>query len=136
MQKIRAILLFKLCLFFTAVAFARNYYVDAVSGNDNNNGFLPASAWRTLEKVSGFTFGPGDIISFKSGQRFTGLLTISASGSAGKPVVYTTYGGQQPAIIDGGGDFAAVYSYNKEHITIRNLAITNFRKGTIDIDDL
>lgn len=135
MQSIKNIFLC-ICLLVTLQSFSRNYYVDAIAGNDSNNGLSPAAAWKTVAKVSGFIFQPGDIVSFKSGQQFIGVLAISASGKAGKPIVYTTYGGKVQAIINGGGDSTAVYSYNKEYIEIRNLAVTNFRKGEIRIDDL
>ncbi|HEX2631070.1 MAG TPA: hypothetical protein VHM26_18780, partial [Chitinophagaceae bacterium] len=135
MQSKKNILL-SICLLLSFQSFSRNYYVDVIGGNDSNNGLTQSAAWRTLAKVSGFAFEAGDIISFKSGQRFIGTLTISASGKPGKPVIYTTYGGKAPAIIDGAGDSTAVYSYNKEYIEIRNLSVTNSRKGEIKIDDL
>lgn len=124
------------CLLCIKSAYCRDYYVDALKGNDNNSGLSPTSAWRTLEKVSNGAFKPGDKILLKTGQRFTGVLTISSSGSEGAPIVYSTYGGSVPAIIDGHGDSVAVYSYNQQFIEIRNLSVTNFRQGTIKGDDL
>lgn len=128
--------LLAIALLIATGAFSQNYYVDAATGNDRNKGTTPEKAWKSLAKVSGFRFQPGSVISFKSGQRFTGTLLISSSGQAGKPIVYTSYGGEEPAIIDGNGDSAAVYCYNKEFIEFRNMAVTNFRKGEIGIDDL
>jgi hypothetical protein len=123
-------------LFISTVAFAQHYYVDAVTGNDRNNGLSPAKAWKTLAKVSRFQFKPGSVIAFKSGQCFMGILNISSSGQAGKPIVYTTYGGDEPAIIDGNGDSAAVFCGNQEYIELRKMAVTNFRKGNIGMNDL
>lgn len=119
-----------------ASAYSKTYYVDALNGNDKNNGSSIASPWKTLQRVSTFTYQPGDIIAFKSGQTFTGTLFISTSGKTGLPLTYTTYGAKQPAIIDGNGDSTSVYSYNKEYIELKNLAVTNFRKGTITMADL
>ena len=46
---------------------ATTYYVDATHGNDNNDGLSPATAWRTMGKVSDFSFLPGDSILLKRG---------------------------------------------------------------------
>lgn len=116
--------------------YSKSYYVDAIKGSDNNNGFALSSAWKTIEKVSNTSFKPGDIISFKSGQQFIGVLSISSSGSNGAPIIYTSYGGSEPAIIDGNGDSTAIYSYNQQYLEIKNLAVTNFRSGVIAMNDL
>jgi hypothetical protein len=50
-------------------AHAYTYYVDAVSGNDNNAGTSMSSAWKTVSKVNSRTFGPGDSILFKRARR-------------------------------------------------------------------
>ena len=114
----------------------RNYYVDAIDGNDKNGGVSPLSAWKTLAKISVTIFKPGDVIAFKSEQRVIGILSISSSGNKGAAILYTTYGGSKPAIIEGNGDSVAIYSYNKQYLEIKNLSITNFRKGIIKVDDL
>jgi hypothetical protein len=106
------------CMLLSVSAFSANYYLDAVNGNDNNNGLSPATAWKTLAKPNTVLFDPGSVISFKTAQRFVGVLTISSSGKAGAPIIYTTYGGTEPAIIDGNGDSTAVYSFNKEYIEL------------------
>lgn len=136
MKRFKKILLLLACVTSVITVFPRTYYVDKGFGNDGNSGLSPAAAWKSLEKVSAFTFNAGDKIAFKSGQRFTGILTISSSGELNRPIVYTIYGGKSPAIIDGNGDSAAIYSYNKQHFEIRDLAVTNFRKGEIGIDGL
>ena len=82
---------------------ATSYYVDAQKGNDNNTGESPKSPWKTLDKVSKHSFLPGDQINFKAGQIFKGTLIISTSGAEGKPIIYTSFGGKVPAVIDGEG---------------------------------
>jgi hypothetical protein len=130
--------LFTFIVMLTAVtsAYSKNYYVDAVKGSDNNSGLSKSAAWKSLAKVSSASFIGGDKVSFKTAQRFVGKLNISSSGKQGAPIIYTTYGGDVPAIIDGNGDSVAVYSYNKQYIEIKNLAVTNFRNGTAKADDL
>jgi len=42
-----------LLLTLSATASAQTtYYVDAVQGNDTNNGLAPASAWRTITRAA------------------------------------------------------------------------------------
>jgi hypothetical protein len=115
---------------------AKKYFVDALQGNDGNSGTDMTTPWKSLSKVSAFPFQPGDEISFKSGQKFTGTLTVSSSGKEGEPIIYTSYGGKEPATIDGDGDSTAIWVHNKEYIEFKNLAVTNFRKGEIKGDDL
>lgn len=115
---------------------ATNYYVDIVNGNDNAVGTSPRAPWKSLSKVNNQVFLPGDRISFRSGQHFKGKLIISSSGTASRPVIYTTYGGNTAAILDGEGGDYAVYSYNKAGFELRNLAVTNFRKGEVGKEDV
>ena len=43
----------------------REYYIDSVSGDDQNSGTSEDAPWQTLEKVSSMTYQPGDHIYFK-----------------------------------------------------------------------
>jgi hypothetical protein len=43
-------------------AWSANYYVDATNGNDKNNGLSLSTAWKTIAKVDGSRFNPGDQI--------------------------------------------------------------------------
>jgi parallel beta-helix repeat protein len=73
---------------------ANTYYVDAVSGNDNNNGLSTSSAWQTLAKVNKTTFQTGDQVLFRRGQTFQGSLRVNNSG-----IVFSAYGtGEKPLI--------------------------------------
>ena len=75
----------------------------AINGNDNNSGRSQQSAWKTINKVNGFDFDPGDTIQFKRGQVFNGKLAPDASseGTPGNPIVYRSYGsGPLPIITE------------------------------------
>lgn len=79
------------------------YYVDAVNGNNANNGLSPASAWQTLAKATGSqTWPAGTKILFKRGQKFTvtgynGIVTCN--GTASQPVIFDAYGtGPRPQL--------------------------------------
>lgn len=71
----------------------RTYFVDAVNGSDTNSGRTVKKAWKTLDKVSNFTFQPGDRILLRKGQIFQGSLVLSSqhSGSAGLPLELSSY---------------------------------------------
>jgi len=69
-----------------------SYFVDAVNGNDANDGRSPATAWRTISKVNGFQLSPGNSVLFKRGQTFYGSLTVNQSGASGSPITFGAYG--------------------------------------------
>lgn len=75
-----------------------NSYFVSNSGNDSNNGLTEQTPWKTIQKVSGFTFAPGDEIKFKGGETFYGSLTINQSGLENKLITYTSYGTGQATI--------------------------------------
>ncbi len=82
----------------TPPATGLDYFVDGLSGDDGNIGTNVAAPWRTLEKVSGSSFQPGDRILFKRGSQFTGCVTIYGDGTEGAPITISAYGaGEAPA---------------------------------------
>ena len=82
------------------------YYVDSVSGNDNNNGISPNTAWKSLDKVNSLVFKPGDSILFKANCSWTGKLEPKGSGNNSKQIIVSMYGYET----------IARYSRNKPHI--------------------
>lgn len=82
---------------------ARNpatYYVSP-GGNDANAGTSPGSPWKTVAKVNGWTFIPGDSVLFQGGQTFAGSITFASSGTSSSPIVISSYG-TGSAIINAG----------------------------------
>lgn len=70
------------------------YYISN-SGNDNNDGLTPETAWATLDRVNAQTFQPGDGIYFERGGIWRGAIKtrlnnniISAYGNGDKPRIY------------------------------------------------
>ncbi|MWV43964.1 hypothetical protein GRF59_09990 [Paenibacillus sp. HJL G12] len=110
---------------FAVSASAATYYVDSVSGNDANSGTGETAAWKTLTKVNGVTFQPGDQILFKKGGSWTGTLWPKGSGADGLPIVIDSYGSGGMPLINGNGNEAAVYLSNQQYWEIRQLEITN-----------
>jgi hypothetical protein len=74
------------------------YYVDSANGLDSNPGTL-AEPWQTIAKVNSTTLSPGQSVAFKAGGVWREQLTVPASGTAGNPITFTSYGvGAQPII--------------------------------------
>lgn len=75
----------------------KKYYVSN-TGNDNNNGLTPTTAWATLQKVNAVkddgTLRAGDGVFFERGDLWRGMLqcaygvTYSAYGTGEKPRLY------------------------------------------------
>lgn len=96
--------------FSSPAANARDYYLDAVNGNDSWSGtsHVPSGTdgpWRTLAKVASFSstvdFQPGTRILFKRGDRFVANfgLPITQGGAEGLPITFGAYGvGPQPVL--------------------------------------
>ena len=117
--------------------------MSSSEGDDHNTGVTKQAPWASLKRVSRADLLPGDIVRFKSGDTFAGMLRINQSGSGTKPIVFTSYGDGNNPIIDGalgvGGDpIAAIFIRDQDHIEISNLTIRNFRKrsrkGVSDYD--
>lgn len=96
------------------------YYVSP-SGNDNNNGTTPATAWRTIAKVNQRTFAAGDRILFQAGAVFAGSLFFESTdkGTTAAPIVIGSYGTGR-ATIDGGTS-DGILLYNTSGFEIRGV---------------
>lgn len=103
--------------------YSHSIYVDPKNGNDRNKGTSEKEALKSLYAASQKTYAPGDKILLKSGESFSGSLTIIGSGLAKKPIMVTTYGGEKPACFNGRG--GTVVTYYGEYITFDNLEFTN-----------
>ena len=85
---------------------ADNYYLSN-AGNDENDGRLPSTAWKTLAKVNSYkNFKPGDNILFKKGDIFYGNINLANTswpyvnnGTEGNPIIFGSFGiGEKPII--------------------------------------
>ncbi len=105
---------------------AATYYVDSAAGNDSASGTSTQSAWRSLGKVNGFSFAPGDSVLFKAGGSWKGQLIPKTSGQAGKFITFGRYGSTESyPCLDANGASETVLLKNVEYIVIENLEITN-----------
>ena len=75
------------------------YYIDAVNGNDANDGKTPQTAWKTLAKLNSITINAGNKLLFRTGQKWYGKLEIKNSGTQENPIVIGSYGtGAKPVL--------------------------------------
>ena len=93
-------LLLMFCLFFiSSVLIAKDYYINPGKGNDESDGLSKTKAWKSLNKVSSFTFLAGDSILFQSGEIFYEKLVLNGNGTAENPIFIGRYGhGTNPEI--------------------------------------
>lgn len=107
----------------------RTYYVDNNKGNDDKSGDSDKQAWKTLDKVNGHIFKPGDHIVFKRGGNWKGQLVPKGSGTSNNPIVFGAYGkGALPAIAAEGRYQDAVLLKNLNNIILEYLDISNWDK--------
>ena len=112
------------------VAQGATYYMDAAGGSDAADGLSERSPWKTLTRVNKATFGPGDKLLFKAGQRWDGQLKLQGSGSAKDPIRVGRYGeGAAPLIAGEGKEDATVLLQNGSHWVIEDLEVTNTIPG-------
>lgn len=114
-QKIILVLLLSLLL--DATGWSLTYYVDATRGSDQNGGLAPASAWRTISRVNGSHFNPGDSVLFKRGETWREELIVPSSGADANPITFGAYGaGEKPVI--SGADLVNVWLPDETYINV------------------
>src|SRR5690242_18840640 len=109
-----------LVLFFCS-AHAATYYVDCAAGSDAAPGTSPAAAWRSLAKVSGTTFIPGDAVLLRRGTKCSGSLWPKGSGADHQPIRLGAYGEGPLPRVDAAGADAAVKLEGQQYWDIENL---------------
>jgi hypothetical protein len=83
----------------TAGRESRIYFVDP-EGSDELDGLSPQTAWKTLKKVNGTQFIPGDTIKLRCGGTWQETLNIPSSGTLAKPIVFSSYGDGPRPVLD------------------------------------
>jgi hypothetical protein len=120
-------------LLYATPAFAASYYIDADGGNDANAGTSPTAAWATFAKAATRAYQPGDQILLQTGDTFTGKLRLEGkNGSAGSPIVISSYGTGAKPVINAAGYLAGVHLRNCRYIEVRDLEITANGGAVVD----
>ncbi|MFL5744038.1 MAG: right-handed parallel beta-helix repeat-containing protein [Niastella sp.] len=106
----------------------RVYYVDGAAGNDANDGLTLTTAWKTIQK-SFNTAVAGSQVMIKGGTYYE-QLTVKVSGTAGNPVTFTNYNGEQ-VIIDGSKNSGTTILTitDKSNLVFSNLTVQNITKN-------
>jgi hypothetical protein len=84
-----------------ASAAGTTYYVSA-AGSDSNAGTSSAAPWKSLAKVGLAVLKPGDTVSFRKGDTWTGGIVTAQSGTSAAPITLNSYGtGNAPTVTGG-----------------------------------
>jgi hypothetical protein len=84
-----------------AQAAGTTYFVSA-AGSDTNSGTSSAAPWKSLSKVNSIVLMPGDTVSFRRGDTWTGGVVTTQSGTEAAPITLIGYGtGNAPTITGG-----------------------------------
>lgn len=126
-----ALIAFSLCIPAFAAQSGTCFYVDAVNGDDGNDGTSPAAAWKTVVRAAENEFAPGDSLLLKRGQTFGGNFVAKGSGSKAAPVVLSAYGeGDAPVIHAQNGEYLFIL-FNVSHWVIENIEFTSEGCGAL-----
>ena len=133
------------------------YYVNALIGNDSNNGTSQATPWQTIDggAMNGHTFNCGDSVLFAGGQTFTstipygtnaaalfaigpaasgggGIVNLSASCGWLNPFTFGSYGNGRAIINTSvqGAFFKGIIIWDTGGVIVRDLIVTSTTNGT------
>ncbi len=112
------------------------YYVDSVNGNDENAGTDINNPVKTIDGLVGASFEPGTKILFKNGGEYECAATLSCSGTEENPVVISSYGEGEKAILKTESRAEILQLIDCSYITVSNLHFIAPNGGGIWIDTL
>lgn len=106
----------------------RVYYVDGAQGNDQNDGLTLTTAWKTIQKSFDAAVA-GSTVMIKGGTYYE-QLTVRVNGTAGNPVTFTNYNGEQ-VIIDGSKitGTTILTITDKSYLVFSNLTVQHITKN-------
>jgi hypothetical protein len=86
-------------LVFLSSTYAKEYFLNSLTGNDDNTGTTEDTPWQSLKPIQDMTFSPGDIVNFACGSQWKGELVIASNGTKEDPIIFKSYGqGNKPII--------------------------------------
>lgn len=113
------------------------YYISSSGGDDANDGLSEATAWKTLSKISGLTFQPGNKLLLKSGDSWNERLILNGSGSVNSPIVVSSYGtGSKPIISATAPKSGVIAGSNLNNWVISGLAIQIIASSSLSWDNV
>ncbi|WP_214326268.1 right-handed parallel beta-helix repeat-containing protein [Nonomuraea sediminis] len=103
---------------------ARNFFVDC-QAPDGGSGRTAAEPLNSLAAVNALQLQAKDKIKFRTGTVCVGRLEPVGSGTAGRPITFTSYGDGPKPIIQGDGGQWAIHLVDNSYVTIEKLHVTN-----------
>lgn len=98
-----------------------HYYFSA-EGSDSNSGTSAGSPWQSLAKITETTLRPGDSVSFRRGDEWTGTVALDHSGTAASAITLNSYGtGKLPTVTGGEGEGGDCFRLNGNFIVVDGL---------------
>lgn len=117
-----------LLLFCTTQSIAKNYYINAVTGDDKHSGNNALQPWQSVKPLQLVTLQPGDSILLANGQTHIGMLMLKqVYGTAAKPIIISGYryaANKQKPVIDAGKDLHALHIQNASFLHIKGIELT------------
>ena len=112
---------------------SKTYFVSP-DGNDEASGLSIKDAWKSIERVNQMTFQPGDKLLFKAGGVWFGQLKLKGSGTPGKPITMSGYGGKERPVINlGKSEGAGIRLENQSGWVIDNMEVTSGEQHELGI---
>ena len=122
------------------IAFAQGtenyYYVDSVNGDDSNTGRDIDHPAKTIWGLDITEISAGTHFYFKNGGEYDCAVTLTCSGTKENPIVITSYGEGEKAILKTNEHTEVLRLFDCSYITVSNLQITAPNGGGIWIDTL
>jgi len=110
-----------------------SYFIDDISGDDNNKGTSISTPILSIDRINQLNLMPGDSVLFRRGGAWIGNLEPKGSGLEHKPIVIGAFGSGPAPVLNARGVIAkgekASYTirlFNQEYMEIRDLTIKNF----------
>jgi len=117
----------------SAAAQHKTYFVSP-DGNDAYDGLSVETAWKSLDKVNGTEFLPGDKILMESGKVWYGGLELHGSGAENAPITLSSYGGDdRPVVNIGDAEGAGVLIENQSWWIVENIEVTSYAAPELGI---
>lgn len=99
------------------------YYIDAVGGNDSNNGKTAYTPWKTMTKASGISFPSGSVINCSG--LYTDALIPTNSGILGSPITFQQWPNQAQWQISSGAILNCISLQIRSYINISGVICSN-----------
>lgn len=110
------------------------YYLDSVNGDDSNSGTDINSPVKTISGLKNLSIRAGTHFLFKNGGEYDCTVTLTCSGTKENPVVISSYGEGEKAILKAEGKTEVFRLFDCSYITISDLHIKAPDGGGIWID--